>query len=104
MPEIWTIVIVAALVVIVALVALALGRLTTLVAAREGAAREAADLRTRLEVLASKSDDFERDLRQDFTNARTEQAAAAHTARSELTATLGQLTQANEKRLDAIRL
>jgi len=127
---------IAALVVIAVvavLVAVALGRLSTLVAARDDAMREAADVRTRLEVLSAQNVDFERDLRQDFTNARSEQAAVAQTARTELGATLAQhaqtmqqqltgmagaqneqlkhfgerlaqLTQASEQRLEAVRV
>ncbi len=93
-----------ALIVVAVLLALVLARLSTLVTARDAAVRDAADLRTRFEVLAAQSADFERDLRQDLGSARTEQAAAAQAARTELTATLGQLTQSNEKRLDAIRM
>ncbi len=89
MPEpLLPIAVLVALVVVAALLALALARLSTLVAARDAAAREAADLRTRLEVLAAQNADFERDLRQDLANARTEQAAAAQAARTELGATL----------------
>ena len=93
-----------ALIVVAVLLALVLARLSTLVTARDAAVRDAAELRTRFEVLAAQSADFERDLRQDLGSARTEQAAAAQAARTELTATLDQLTQSNEKRLDAIRM
>jgi DNA recombination protein RmuC len=121
------------LVVVAALVAIALFRLATLVAARESATRDAGDLRMRLEVLAAKSDDFERDVKQDLANARSEQATAAKNAREEQGGTLArqaqaiaqqlngmagvqteqlkhfgerldELTKANELRLEAIRL
>jgi DNA recombination protein RmuC len=104
------VVVLVALVAVAALVALALGRLSTLVAARDGAVREAADLKARLDVLAAQSADFERDVRQDLAHARSEQASAAQSARAELGATLarfgeqlGQLTQSNERRLEAVR-
>jgi DNA recombination protein RmuC len=105
MPDIsvLVVVVVVALTVIAALVAIAIGRLSTLVAARDGAVREAADLKARLDMLAAQNADFERDVRQDLANARTEQALAAQTARTELGASLAQLTQSNERRLEAIR-
>ena len=105
MPElsILVVVVVVALAGIAALVAIAIGRLSTLVAARDGAVREAADLKARLDVLAVQNADFERDVRQDLANARTEQAIAAQGARTELAGTLAQLGQSNEVRLDAIR-
>jgi DNA recombination protein RmuC len=104
------VVVLVALAAIAGLVAIALGRLSTLVAARDGAVREAAELRTRLDVLSAQSADFERDVRQDLAHARSEQAGAAQTARTELGATLArfgdqlnQLTQSNERRLEAVR-
>ncbi len=105
MPElsILVVVVVVALAGIAALVAIAIGRLSTLVAARDGAVREAADLKARLDVLAAQNADFERDVRQDLANARTEQAIAGQAARTELAGTLAQLGQSNEVRLDAIR-
>src|SRR6266496_3330077 len=105
MPElsILVVVVVVALAGIAALVAIAIGRLSTLVAARDGAVREAADLKARLDVLAAQNADFERDVRQDLANARTEQAIAAQAARIELAGTLTQLGRSNEVRLDAIR-
>ena len=133
MPEI-AIIITAALglvllAVAVILAAVGLSRLRTLAQARDAATREAADLRTRIEVLTAQNVDFGRDMRQDFANARTEQAAAAQTARTELGATLAQhaqtmsgmasaqneqwkhfgerlllLTQTNEQRLEAVRV
>ncbi len=97
------VVVVVALTVIAALAAIAIGRLSTLVAARDGAVRDAADLKARLDMLAAQNADFERGVRQDLAHARTEQALAAQTARTELGATLVQLTQSNERRLEAIR-
>ncbi len=92
MPDLLTVVVVVALVFVAALVAVALGRLSTLVAARDGAVREAADLKGRLEMLAARNVDFERDVRHDLAGAR-----------AELAQTLAQLSEANERRLDAIR-
>jgi DNA recombination protein RmuC len=90
------------LVVVAVLVAVVLARLATLASARDAAAREAADLRTRLEVLAAKSDDFERDVRQDLATARAEQAAAAQGARVELGGTLARQAQASQQQLAAM--
>ncbi len=133
MPDPWIIVVLVTLVVAVVLLAVALGRLSTLVTARNDAVREAAELRTRVEVLVATSADFERDLKQDLTSARTEQAAAAQAARTELGANLarhaqtmqqqlsgmtgtqveqlrhfgdrlGELTKSNEQRLEAVRM
>jgi DNA recombination protein RmuC len=83
----------------VVLAAIGLARLGALAAGRDSAAREAAELRTRLEVLAAQNADFERDLKLDLSTARTEQAAAAQTARTELGATLGVHTQAVQQQL-----
>jgi DNA recombination protein RmuC len=99
MPDVWILLIVVALVGVAGLLAIALGRLSTLVGARDGAVREAADLRARLDVRAAQSVDFERDLRQDLANARTEQATAAQTARTELGATLAQHAQTMQQQL-----
>ena len=104
------VVVLIALVAIAALVVLALGRLSTLVAARDSAVREAADLKARLDILSAQSADFERDVRQDLAHARSEQATATQSARTELGSTLahfgdqlGQLAQSNERRLEAVR-
>ena len=83
----------------VILAAIGLSRLGALAAARDGAVREAADLRMRLEVLAAQNADFERDLKLDLSGARVEQAAAAQAARTELGATLGRHTQAIQQQL-----
>ena len=78
MQEIWTYVILAALAVVVVLVALALGKLA---------------------VLGAKSDDFERDLKLDLANARSEQTMAAKNAREELGGALGRQAQATQQQL-----
>ena len=91
-----------ALVVVGALLAVALGRLSTLLAARDDAVREAADLRARLDILAAQGGDFERDMRQDLSNARTEQAAAAKEARTEVGATLAQHAQTMQQQLSGM--
>src|SRR6185295_16294374 len=67
--------------------------------AREAATREVADLRTRFEVLAATHADFERDLRQDLTNARTEAAGSAQAGRTELGATLARQAHAVQQQL-----
>src|SRR5437016_13616763 len=93
-----TIIIVAALCLVllavaVVLAGLCLARLGTLTRTRDAVTREAADLRARLEVMAAQNADFERDVRQDFANARAEQAAGAQTGRTELGAMLANHAQ-----------
>jgi len=101
MPDALTLVFVA-LVVVAALVGVVLARLGSLTSARDAAARESSELRTRLEVLVATNADFERDLRQDLANARTEQAAAAQAGRTELAATLAQHAHATHQQLAAM--
>ena len=102
MADIPTLVVIVALVVVAALVVAVLARLGSLASSCDAAARESADLRTRLEVLVATNADFERDLRQDLANARTEQAASAQTARTELGATLAQHAQTTQQQLAAM--
>jgi len=99
MPDTLFLLVLVALVVVAALVVAVLARIGSLSGSRDAATREAAELRTRLEVLAATNADFERDLRQDFANARAEQAAAAQTARTELGATLAQQAQTMQQQL-----
>ncbi len=96
------ILIVIALVIVAALVVAVLVRMGSSADAREAAAREAVELRTRLEVLAATNADFERDLRQDLANARSEQAAATQLARNELAGTLVRQAQAMQQQLGGI--
>ena len=103
MLEISTVVILAALAVIAVLVVTVLLRQGSATSARTEAARDAAALAARLDALAQESAEFERSLRQDLANARTEQTTAAQAARADLTTTLSGLTQANDRRLEAIR-
>ena len=102
MPDFWIIVILVALVVAIVLVALALGRLSTLVTARNDAVREATELRTRLEVLVAANADSARNLRQDLANARAEQGATAQAARTELGATLAQHSHTMQQQLSGM--
>jgi DNA recombination protein RmuC len=94
-----TVAVVVALVVVAALLVVVLVRLNAVAATRDTATREVADLRTRVEVLAATNADFERDVRQDLANARTEAAAAAQSGRTELGATLAQQAQAMAQQL-----
>jgi DNA recombination protein RmuC len=89
----------ALIAVVVVLAAIALARLSALTAGRESAARDAADLRTRLEVLNAHSVDLERDLRQDLSIARQEHAAGAQIAREELANELARFRQAMAQQL-----
>jgi len=102
MPEALSVVVVVALVVVALLVVVVLVRMGSIAGSRDAAVREAADLRTRLEMLAAKSTDFERDLRQDLANARTEQALAGQALRTELGAILGQHAQMTREHLQGI--
>ena len=74
MLEISTVVILAALAVIAVLVVTVLLRQGSATSARTEAARDAAALAARLNALAQESVEFERSLRQDIDNARTEVA------------------------------
>jgi len=84
------------------LVVIVLVRIGSLAQARETAAREAVELRTRLDVLAATNADFERDLRQDFAAARSEQSMAAQQARVELADTLARQALAQQQQLGGI--
>ena len=94
-----TIAVVAAFVVVAVLLFVVLARLNAVAATGDAATREVADLRTRVEVLAATNADFERDVRQDLANARTEAAAAAQSGRTELGATLARQAQAMQQQL-----
>jgi DNA recombination protein RmuC len=85
------------LVVLGVLLAIALARLKTLVQRTS----DGADLRARLEGLAAQNERLERELRADLAQARGENAHAASTARSELTANLTHFTQALQTQLAA---
>src|SRR5262249_15740633 len=77
-------------------------RLSAAAHARDAAARDAVDLRTRLEVLSAQHADLERDLRQDLSLARQEQTAAALVARSELSDGLARFGQAMTPQLSGM--
>jgi len=103
MPDAMTLLVVIALAVVGGLVVVVLVKIGSLADARNSAAQESSDIRTRLEVMRQTTADFERDLRQDLANARSEQAAATQSARQELGDRLSDLTRANEQRLEAVR-
>ena len=125
-------VIAVVLVIVGVLVVIALFRVAMLKGASDDALRHAAEARSRLDVIAAQSADMERDLKQDLAIARSEQAAAALSSRTEFGAQLAglaqtlqqqlasggaaqveqlrhigdrllQLTHANEQRLEAVR-
>jgi DNA recombination protein RmuC len=87
------------LAVVAVLVAFALFRIAALRIASDAVAREMSEARTRVDVVAAQSADMERDLKQDFANARAEQAAAAQAARTEFGAHLAQLAQTLQQQL-----
>ncbi len=102
MSDGFALVVIVALVVVALLVIAVLIRMGSMAGSRDAAVREAADLRARLEVLAATNSDFERDLRQDLANARTEQALAGQAARTELGTILGQQAQMMREQLHGI--
>jgi len=77
-------------------------RLAALVAARDAAARDAAELRVRVEALASQSSNLERDVRGDLATARGESAMAAAAARAELASNLARFGQTMQQQLTAM--
>jgi DNA recombination protein RmuC len=102
MSDAFALIVIVALVVVALLVVAVFVRAGSMAGSRDASAREAADLRTRLEVLAAASADFERDLRQDLANARTEQALAGQVVRTELGTILGQHAQMMREQLHGI--
>jgi DNA recombination protein RmuC len=103
MSEAWWIVSATALCALVALGVLTFARLARLVQQRDASAREATDLRARLEAFAQASAQHERDMREDLAAARREQSDAAIALRREVGDRLAQLTQGSEQRLEAVR-
>jgi len=103
MPDLMTLLVAIAFVVVAGLLVAVLVRMGSPASARDAAAREAMEISARLEVLKAATSDFERDLRQDLANARSEQAAAAQAMRTELGGRLADLTRTNEQRLEAVR-
>ena len=103
MPDAMTLLVVIALGVVAGLVVVVLVKVGSLARARDAATQEASDIRTRLEVMRQTTADFERDLRQDLANARSEQAAGAQATRRELGDRLSELTRASEQKLEAVR-
>jgi len=102
MPEFLPVLGIAAVVlllVVVVLVALALGRLRDVAGSRDALAQGLADLRTRVEVVGAQGVDFERDVKQDLSNARGEQAREAHAARTELAENLARLGASTQQQL-----
>jgi DNA recombination protein RmuC len=90
MNEPWQIVTVVALVAMLVLLVVVAVRLAAIARERGGAAREAADLRARLEASAHSAAEHERDMRADLAIARREQSEAATALRNEVGARLAQ--------------
>jgi DNA anti-recombination protein RmuC len=132
MIETLLIVIGIGLIVLVAIAAISLARVTALMRSRDAGAGLEADIRGRLDGLGGRLADHERDVRTDLAIARNEQAATAGALRQELAELiarqqqgmarelgtmsslqhgqlrafgerLGQLTTSSEVRLDALR-
>jgi len=102
MPDASIAVVIAATIVVVVLLAIALARLGRVLAMRDDAVRESAEMKARLAVLAAQSADFERDLKLDLARARTEQSNAAKDAREEMAGALARHTQAMQQLLTAM--
>ncbi|MBK7591947.1 MAG: DNA recombination protein RmuC [Betaproteobacteria bacterium] len=98
-PLLFPIAVLACCIGLAVLLALAWSRLGALVAARDAAAREAGELRARVEALAAQSSNLERDVRGDLATARSENAAAAVAARAELATNLARSSQSLQQQL-----
>jgi DNA recombination protein RmuC len=99
MNEAWQAIAAIALVAILVLIVVALFRLAALARERDGAAREAADLRARLEAFAQAAAEHERDMRADLTGARKEQGEAAVALRREVGDRLTQFQSGTQQSL-----
>ena len=99
MSENLLIVVVVALVALVALSAMTLARLIALARERDTAARDAAELRGRLEAIGRDIADHERDVREDLAAARREASAAGAALREELAAALSRQAHATAQQL-----
>ena len=99
MNEAWQAIAAIALVAILVLMIVALFRLAALARARDGAAREAADLRARLDAFAQAAAEHERDMRADLGVARREQGEAATVLRREVGDRLAQFQSGTQQSL-----
>jgi DNA recombination protein RmuC len=99
MPEAMTVALAVALVVVATLVVAVLLRQGSAAAARTEAAREAADLRARLDAFAQSAAEHERDMRTDLGAARKEQGEAAAVLRREVGERLAQFQQGTQQLL-----
>ena len=92
-----------ALVAILILVVVTFFRLGSIARDRDGAARDATDLRARFEAFAQAGAEHERDMRGDLATARREQSETAVALRKEVGDRLFALTQTVEQKLDGLR-
>jgi DNA recombination protein RmuC len=95
MSDIGLIVTVAGIVVLIALSAMTLTRLSALARERDTASRDAAELRGRLESIGRGVADHERDVRQDLAIARNEAAGAGIALRQELGEVMARFAETN---------
>jgi DNA recombination protein RmuC len=91
------------LVALVVLAALLHHRIGALLRERDAAARDAADLKARLETYAKAAAEHERDIRQDLATARREQGDAAERMRREVGERLDTLRHENAQKLEQMR-
>jgi DNA recombination protein RmuC len=99
MNDVWQAVVAVALVAILVLVVVAVFRLASIGRERDAAAREAADLRARLDAFAQAAAEHERDMRGDLAIARREQGDAAAELRNEVGVRLAQFQQGTQQSL-----
>jgi len=91
--------VVGALGVLIVLVAISVARLAALARARDAAARDAAELRGRLDAFGRDAAEHERDVRTDLAAARNESAAAGMALRQEVGESLTRFAQGTAQQL-----
>ncbi len=99
MPDPAIFVLAAALILVAALLVFVLVRINALVTGRDVQAREAADLRARIEAFARETGGHERDVRDDLATARREHGDTAAALRKEVGERLGQFQHATQRQL-----
>src|SRR5690349_16475640 len=92
-----------ALIAILVAVVVLLVRLNAIARDRDAAARDAMDLRVRLDAFAHAAAEHERDMRGDLATARKEQGDTALALRKEVGERLSELTRTVEQKLEAVR-
>ena len=99
MTESIPIILLVAMVVLLVLGVVGLTRLSALGRTRDDATRDAAEARARIDALGTQVAHVESDIRQDFANARTEQANTAAGLRNEVGGAIGKFREATQQQL-----